>query len=852
MSDQNLPIRPHQSDNPPVDGTQLLRVPSGYEVVVESEKLEESDTHLVDHLKILWSRRWLLVLVSLSGLLLTVLFVLHYNRTTAPFYRALAQIQVDTDLKDLLSMPDRGNQHALQMESTTQVEILRSKTLIQKVLTSPLLTGVSPTSATVSTSEEQRVATAGVQPAPQRPSAKAPANEVPASTSVFRQAWDQLMPPPKLHLTEENQADFRISGFQRLLEVIPVEGTRIIQVSYRSPDPDFSARFVNALCQAYIDYDYETRIQSVERARQWLKGEIDEVKGQIQKSEAEFNAFATRVGINHALTPAMSVGQFESSVATTRQQLSDAEQTLFQREQEIKLIESDLFSAQKNNDEGRLDELRAQTMTLQKDNAILPALERQLAEAKISLSMLESTFTPASVQVKEARAEVELLEAKLLDERGRIEKEYAQRQDLLQKQIEIEHDRLAKNASLDKRRALAMAQFEHERALAQVRHLREKHAADMATLGKIQQNLSEFSMLQREVEVNRDVYNTLLSKWKEIDAFAEIGGSKIAIVQKATSPIFPIDMGKSLRFLLMGIFLSFALGVGSVYFQEYMDRTVKLPRGRRKLHGLRILSMVPKLKRPLMMRGLQSRPESALIDSPHTAVAEGFRVLRTNLKLGRGVQVPRKLMIASSIEGEGKTTVAANLAVAFAQQGRKVLLIDADLKKAGINEVFHVKRSPGLSDLLNGLFADYSNGISDIDPVVATTVPNLYVLPAGHPTMHPIDLLDTPNMEWLLRFFENHYDHIIIDTPPVLYLADFSILTPYVDGVVLVAQPGKTPDDAVPFVRDKILEAGGNLLGIVVNNPLERLTLRQAPGYHYGYGYMHYKYPKEIQTLGAK
>jgi capsular exopolysaccharide synthesis family protein len=179
--------------------------------------------------------------------------------------------------------------------------------------------------------------------------------------------------------------------------------------------------------------------------------------------------------------------------------------------------------------------------------------------------------------------------------------------------------------------------------------------------------------------------------------------------------------------------------------------------------------------------------------------------------------------------GEGKTTISINLAIALASRGKRVLLIDADLKKPSLNKLFNVDRKLGLTEILTGKF-DGTN-------LPETEIKNLFVLASGSRPPNPVELLDSDMMRKFLERAANEFDFVVIDSPPSLNMADASVLTPYVDGVIMVVQPGKTPREAVRRVKERLIEVQGNLLGTVLNNPIKSAQARYGHRYGYEYGY---------------
>lgn len=370
-----------------------------------------------------------------------------------------------------------------------------------------------------------------------------------------------------------------------------------------------------------------------------------------------------------------------------------------------------------------------------------------------------------------------------------------------------------------------------------------------------------FRVKQREVDSTRQVFNALLDQYKRLEVVDEATASNISIVRRGEVKQVPMAPNVT-RILGTFMFIGLAVGVGLVLGLNWLDRSVKDPMVVERTIGLPSLGFVPylqpsvtqqlrmdvgqrvarsmeqRLKRHLP-HALASRmlavvgrdpaggsivPVTLLEPESRKIESEAFRYLRTSLQYSSAEHAPQLLLVTSCFPQEGKSTVASNLGIIFAEQGRRTLIIDADLKRPNAHRAFGLARIPGLTDVLTGQ--------KDVHEAIArTSVENLDILPAGLATPAPVTLLESQAMTDLLNTLRSTYSTIIVDSPPSEGMADALVLSTKVDGIVLVVKQGQTPAEVLARVADKFRSIGGALLGVVYNNSIP------GGGGYYGYGY---------------
>lgn len=595
------------------------------------------------------------------------------------------------------------------------------------------------------------------------------------------------------------------------LEIAPVRTTQLVDISYTSSSPEFAARVANGFSQAFIDWGISTRTHTAGRASSFLASQIDSLKRDIQEKESKLQAFSRETDII-SLDP-------ESNVVLQRLQALNRDFTDAQAariETEARYMER--RSAPRNDvaddySDGMVGELmRAQ---LRRENEY---------ETKLQ------TYKPEWPGMVELRAEIE---------KGRETLEAA----------------VADNA--DDARQAAYANY--QTALRKEQSLRRE--LENVSIEVLDQSSAAVELRNLEIEIasNRELMDKLLRQQSETEVAARLQGtreSNVRIVDRALVPGGPFK--PSLRQnMTMGLGLGLMLGIGAVFLLEYMDRTVKTPEEVERRLGLAVLAVIPDIAVPGRLYGAATygyggkrrmrsgrsgvaslapggeRREAGgaehieLVphDRPRLSVSEAYRSLRTALLLSSAQEL-RVVTVTSAGAGEGKTATSTNLAVVMAQLGRRVLLVDGDLRKPRLHEVFGVSNRAGLVNVL---------AAGDDPGTVATVVgvPNLNLITSGPIPPNPSELLASDRMRELLHRARGRFDFVIVDTPPVLAVTDATVIGSMTDGVVLCLSAGKVRREDAKACRDRLLMSDVKILGAVLN--------RYREGAHGGRKYYYYE-----------
>jgi len=572
----------------------------------------------------------------------------------------------------------------------------------------------------------------------------------------------------------------RINAFLGCLNARQIRGTQIVEIGFIYEDSDLCARVANAVCDEYISWIYQSKSDSYRKALESLREELGAAKTKLGESEKSLQEFAKR---NQISLPVDDISESSRQLGDTKRQLEEAERLIFQKKLQLQRFDAGTSKA-----------------SLLSDNPRVQKLLDAIADIDAQLARVKEQFGPEMTEIRAAQS--------------------AKRE--LESQLQTEY-----------RRAEEKARFEHREAEAGYEFLKNKYEQQAKTLAKMEA-IDSYNALKEEVDLNREIHNSLRQRERELIVTSRVQVGNVAIIEEAEPRA---EFPNKARTITVGAFIGLFLGVLLVFFLDYMDTTVKGPEAVERMAHLPTLGYIPRFTNGWPWSRSKARVELIAHEQPRSPLAESFRYLRTSVLYSLPGRSPGTILVTSALEGEGKTTVAINLAIAFAQKGKKVLLVDADLAKPAVHRFFQAERSKGLTEILTGKL-DEELGCDPRDPFRKTVVNNLLLLPSGARVPNPVDLLDSDSMRDLIALLAEEYEHVIIDSAPLMIRADTNVLVPYVDGVVLVVQPGKTPCSAVRRAKEKISEMQGRILGVVLNNP------KRAPawsdGYGYSYAYAHY------------
>lgn len=562
-----------------------------------------------------------------------------------------------------------------------------------------------------------------------------------------------------------------VATIQRQLVVAPVRNSRLVRVHFDSQEPELSARVVNGLADAFIESNLARRFDASSYARTYLEERLEQLKARLEDSERELVQFAQQEQI---------VGGGEGR-SLSGQNLADLNTALAESQ------------SHRIRAEARWQQARASSGAGLPADLLAGSIVRTLQERR---TQLDSEYQEKLQVYKPGYPDMVRL-------KGQI--------DEISRQIQEEYGGIRRSA-----------EAEYRAALAQERLLLEKMGVLREDVLDLDRRSIQYNIIKREVDTNSEIYDALLQRYKEIGVAGGVSTNNISVVDRAQVPgsRFKPNLARNLAFALLGGLL---LGVLLAFAIEHFDDTVHSTDEMEKIFNLPVLGTVPMLE--------HSQPQEAATDL-RSGFSEAYRSVRTALQFSTDAGTPRTLLISSASPGEGKSTSALLLARNFAQLGKSVLLIDADLRNPSLHRTLGIDNSSGLSNFLSGA-ADF-DGLATTDKEES----GVAVLSSGPLPPNPAELLSSPRMKSLIDMAADRYDQVILDGPPVIGLADVPILSHVSAGTLLMVAAGKTKEGALRAALKRLDGARGRVIGGV-------LTMYQPhrAGATYSYGdYAYYNY----------
>lgn len=557
------------------------------------------------------------------------------------------------------------------------------------------------------------------------------------------------------------------------LTVEPVRNSRLVRLHFDSPDPQRAAAILNTLVKHYINMNMERRFDASTYARNFLQERLQQVKAKLEDSERELVGFARQEQIISVDDKQNTVSQ---SLGATNAALAEAEKRRIAAEANYRQVMG----------------ARGQGLSQILDSKIIQTLKETKARLETQYQENLNIYKPAYPAMVQLRNQIGQVDAMINQE--------------------INNIRAAVTASYEAARA--------EEALLRGRLNQLKQE-----VLSLQDRSIQLNILRREVDTNRQLYDGLLQRFKEVGVAAGIGTNNISVVDEAKTPAWPYKPNLRLNAML-ALVLGLLGGVGLAFLFEHLDDTFRRPEELEKLLGLPVLGVIPKTRQE---RG-ESRP-IALVghDDSRSAFAEAYRSVRTALQFSTASGVPRLLAVTSAMPGEGKTTTALSLAIQFAQAGKRTLLIESDLRKPSLHRALQLDNQTGLTNYLAG------GGAQPADIAKSTHIPNLFAIPSGPLPPNPAELLSSARMMELLGLAAEKFDQVILDSPPLLGLADALIIGNLCEGTLLTVEMGNTPRGYALGALKRLRGARVHVLGAI-------LTKLEARAGAYGYYRSYYYY----------
>lgn len=575
-----------------------------------------------------------------------------------------------------------------------------------------------------------------------------------------------------------------IDAFLRRVSVSPVRNSRLVDVSFESPSAAFSMRVANALAKAYVQETLDYRLSASRDANDWLMARLAEQRKAVEEAEAALQRYREQ---NNALS-------LQDSQNIVAQKLTDVN-TEVTRARTERMRQESLYR-QLQDALARSADLDGFPAVL--NNQLVQQQKLELAALNQKKAQLSETFGDRHPEIVAINRAIELAQQKLDTEIQKV---------------------------------VASITAQYEAAVAHENNLLAALAQQEREAQQLNAKAVEYRVLERNAQSARQLYDSLLQRAQETGVSGELRTSGIRIVDPAVLPRTPSSPRKVLN-LSLGFVVAVLGALGLAFFFEYFDNRLRTPEEMQAVLGLTSLAMLPSVPASSLRSG------DPLMTGPVPAgFAEALRMLRTNLLFARADPDMRSVMVTSTGVGEGKSVVAGNLAVAIAQTGQRVLLVDADLRRPRAHGLFGLAQEPGLSNLLVGT-------AESRECVHETPVEGLYVLPAGHIPPNPAELLGSARFRRVLDSATRQFDWVVIDSPPVMPVADAAIVGHMVSGVLFVVHSEKTSRHAANQALGQLARAGARVIGGVLN----RVDLDRNPYYYSAYysrEYTRYYVPAE-------
>ena len=570
--------------------------------------------------------------------------------------------------------------------------------------------------------------------------------------------------------------DALISAFQGSVTVEPVRRSRLVRVHFDSTDPFFAAKAANTLAQAFININLERRFEASAYAKTFLEEKLQQTKEKLEDSERQLVDYSRQMevmgGDEKQNIFNQNLQEFNTAVAKAEQERIHAEVAWRQAQDNpdtLKAVQESRTIQSLKENKAKLDAEYQENLKIYKPAfPRMQALQGQVAEVDRQLAgELQEIRKSTFAAYKAARSQEELL-------KGRLEESKRQLLDLQGRSI-------------------------------------------------------RYGILKREVDTNRQLYDGLLQRLKEVGIAGGVGMNNISVVDKAQVPIFPFkpDLAKGVT---TGMAIGLIVGLLVAWLLEHLDDSIRFADEVERETGAAVLGVVPKLK---VAEAERNRVGIQAHFDPSSAFSEAYRSVRTALQFSTSNGAPRRMVVTSSSKNEGKSTTALALAINFAQMGKPVLLVDADLRNPVLHKLLGVDNTRGLSNCL-------ASSVGLMEVVQSTKVPNLYVMTTGPLPPHPVELLSGMKLLTMLGQAEERFAHVVVDGPPVLGIADSIVLSNQVDNVVFVIESGRTRKGHAKNALKRLHQAGVHPLGVI---------LTKIDAYHdlYGYNAYYYQYASKAR-----
>jgi len=725
--------------------------------------------------------KWLILFVS--AIITTVVTVEVYR--TKSLYQALATVEIEKENRTLFRSGDvvieseeADYGYYVSTAMKTKIKFLQTRPVLEDVVVS-LKLDQDPNFMDVTERKSvwEAIKTIGGRLGPSDKSKAAPA---PAQLSSLA-----LLDDPSLRPAEESA---RLAPYVDVLaggiSATPVEDTRMLVISYQHTNPVLAASIANRAAEVFIRRSYQNKTQKFDDTSDWLDARTRELQSRVKQAEQNLADY----------TGSHNIFSTDGKENLTADKLSKLFDQATKAETEL-ILKQSLYEEVKQGRAAQLPEAFADPKTA--------ALQARLGELQTTTAQYRGRYGPDNPKTVDLQKQIAAVQQQIDDSRKQLEEK-----------LKADYERTARDAqSL-------------------------KDALEQAKAEAVHQNQSviQFSILKQEVDTAKTLYTDFLQKTNQAKLQKADQRNNMHLIDPARVPVRPVSPNRP-RTILIGFLISLALGLVLAFALEYLDDTIKTVDDVGRYTGLPALAVIPAVsaRRPRMLRrntqGKRTEGSSALsvnqdanglanwrgpvtkklLGNSQSQLAEAYRGLRTSVLLSTAGSPPKTILFTSSQPGEGKTTTTVNTAISLAQLGASVLLIDADLRRPTVHKIFGVDHARGLSTYLT-VGAELGQLVQRLE------VPNLSFLPCGPIPPNPAELISSDRMKELLLAASEKYDHVLIDSPPLINVTDPIILSTLVQGVILVVHGGQSRRTIVARARRELANVGAKIFGVVLNN----------------------------------
>jgi succinoglycan biosynthesis transport protein ExoP len=555
--------------------------------------------------------------------------------------------------------------------------------------------------------------------------------------------------------SRESKADMLAKTISGSMIVAPIKNTKLLNISFVSPNPEIATLIVNSIVKAYMEAILEMKMSFSKYTMRWLEEKAEEEKGKLEKSEKALQEYMKEKDI---IT-------LENRIAMLPERLSEVASKV--AEAETKRKEKEIL----------YNQVKSVAQHPEKADTI-PAIAA------------DPSFQALRVQILKAEQNV-----------GEISKKYGKKHPAMVTAMD-DLRILKEKKDQEIKRIIEATKNEFELSKANDENLRNMVTETKAATLNLNERFIQYGVLKRDAETSKQLFDAIIKRIKEQGITQDIQTVYVSVVEKAEKPESPMKPRKLFN-MLMGLMLGVIGGGGMAFFIDYLDNTIKSPEDVETRLSAPVLGIVDLLKTG------EKKIEEIVLQEPSSAFAESYRVIRTSILLSATDKPPKNLLITSMSPGEGKTVTAVNLALTIAQSEHSVLLIDGDLRRPRIHKIFGLDNSKGLSSYLAG--NSHINVISEGIPS------NLSVIPSGPIPPNPSELLGSSRMANLIKVLGGKFDIIVVDSAPLMSVTDSHVLSKILEGTIIVVKAGETTFENVRRGIKNLKDRESHFLGIIIN-----------------------------------